>query len=151
MPPQAPPLLCLFTLQHGFFDSLSAAGMCPRRFILSKMASQSFASAGGKKFESHFLSRHVRERKYFSGCKCGICPPVAGKLCAQQTAIPLSEKPFGFSDSLIRRGHVPAAAWLNPYIYPRSSSPAGSPPALSAHPLPARGSSPHPRAAPAGC
>ena len=23
---------------------------------------------------NHFLSRHVRERKYFSGCQCGICP-----------------------------------------------------------------------------
>ena len=52
--PQAPPLLCLFTLQHGFFDSLSAAGMCPRRFILSKMASQSFASADAKSILSVF-------------------------------------------------------------------------------------------------
>ena len=62
-----------------------------------KKASQSLPPAGGKKIFNHFLSRHVRERKYFSGCKCGICPPSAGKLCAQQTAILLSEKPLVFS------------------------------------------------------
>ena len=45
---------------------------------------------------NHFLSRHVRERKYFSGCKCGICVQPAHKLCAQQTASPLSEKPGEF-------------------------------------------------------
>ena len=39
----------------------------------------------------HFLRRHVRRRKYFSGCKCGICAPPAHKLCAQQTAAPLSK------------------------------------------------------------
>jgi methylated-DNA-protein-cysteine methyltransferase-like protein len=37
---------------------------------------------------NHFLSRHVRERKYFSGCKCG--------LCAQQTASLLAENLYGF-------------------------------------------------------
>ena len=44
--------------------------------------------------------RHVRERKYSSGCQCGICPSQTDKLCAQQTASLLSEKPGGFFDSL---------------------------------------------------
>lgn len=35
-----------------------------------------------------------------SGCQCGICPSQTGKLCAQQTANLLSEKPKGFFDSL---------------------------------------------------
>ena len=42
----------------------------------------------------------MRERKYLSGCQCGICPSQTGKLCAQQTASLLSEKPGGFFDSL---------------------------------------------------
>ena len=52
---------------------------------------------------NHFLSRHVRERKYSSGCQCGICPSQTDKLCAQQTASLLSEKPGGFFDRLKRR------------------------------------------------
>ena len=52
---------------------------------------------------NHFLSRHVRERKYSSGCQCGICPSQTDKLCAQQTASLLSEKPGGFFDSRKRR------------------------------------------------
>ena len=52
---------------------------------------------------NHFLSRHVRERKYSSGCQCIICPSVTDKLCAQQTASLLSEKPGGFFDRLKRR------------------------------------------------
>ena len=51
------------------------------------------------KNSNHFLLRHVRERKYFSGCKCEICSPQANKLCAQQTANPLSEKPQVFRQS----------------------------------------------------
>ena len=42
---------------------------------------------------NHFLARHVRERKYFSDCKCGICAPQAHKFCAQQTVSLLSGKP----------------------------------------------------------
>ena len=42
----------------------------------------------------------MRERKYSSGCQCGICPSQTDKLCAQQTASLLSEKPGGFFDSL---------------------------------------------------
>ena len=42
----------------------------------------------------------MRERKYNSGCQCGICPSQTDKLCAQQTASLLSEKPGGFFDSL---------------------------------------------------
>ena len=70
-----------------------------------KKASQSLPPAGGKKIFNHFLSRHVRERKYFSGCKCGICPPSAGKLCAQQTASLLSKNPLGFSTFLTPPGY----------------------------------------------
>ena len=40
----------------------------------------------------------MRERKYFSGCKCGICAPMAHKFCAQQTASLLSETPSGVFD-----------------------------------------------------
>ncbi len=57
-----------------------------------------FASADAKSY-NHFLSRPVRERKYLSGCQCGICPSQTDKLCAQQTASLLSEKPGGFFDS----------------------------------------------------
>ena len=80
--------------------SLPGTGNSAQRVSDNKKASQSLPPAGGKKFESHFLSRHVRERKYFSVCQCGICPPLAGKLCAQQTASLLSEKNTGFFDSL---------------------------------------------------
>jgi hypothetical protein len=45
----------------------------------------------GERKSNHFLRRHVRRRKYFSGCKCGICALAAHKLCAQQTAAPLSK------------------------------------------------------------
>ena len=55
---------------------------------------------------NHFLSRHVRERKYFSGCKCGLCAPPAYKVCAQQPAGLLSGKPSGLS----RQAKPPAAA-----------------------------------------
>ena len=47
---------------------------------------------GAAQQRNHFLRRHVRRRKYFSGCKCGICAPAAHKLCARQTAIPLSKR-----------------------------------------------------------
>ena len=63
------------------------------------------------KKENHFLSRHVRERKYLSGCQCAICASTAHKLCAQQTAILLSEKTGGFFDSLscvpLQTGDIP--------------------------------------------
>ncbi len=77
--------------------SSPGTGNGARRVPDNKKASQSLPPAGGKKFESHFLSLHVRERKYFSVCKCGICPPPAGKLCAQQTASLLSKKTQVFS------------------------------------------------------
>ena len=46
---------------------------------------------GAAQQRNHFLRRHVRRRKYRSGCKCGICAPPAHKLCAQQTAAHLSK------------------------------------------------------------
>lgn len=60
-----------------------------------------------------FLARHVRERKYFSGCKCGICAPMAHKLCAQQTAILLPKKPKGFS-AVLRGTPVRASLFSSP-------------------------------------
>ena len=51
------------------------------------------------KNQNHFSPRHVRGEKYLSDCKCGILP-LAAKLCAQQAASLLSEKPGGFFDSL---------------------------------------------------
>lgn len=44
-----------------------------------------------RKKSNHFLRRYVQRRKYCLGCKCGICAPPAHKLCAQQTATPLSK------------------------------------------------------------
>jgi len=44
-----------------------------------------FAARRRQKSEIIFLWRHVRQRKYRSGCKCGICVPSAHKFCAQQT------------------------------------------------------------------
>ena len=79
--------------------SSPGTGNGARRVPDNKKASQSLPPTGGKKFESHFLSRHVRERKYFSVCQCGICPPWAGKLCAQQTVSLLSEKTTVFFDN----------------------------------------------------
>ena len=34
-----------------------------------------FRRRSGERKSNHFLRRHVRLRKYFSGCKCGICVP----------------------------------------------------------------------------
>ena len=46
-------------------------------------------------------------RENTSGCKCGICAPMAHKFCAQQTASLLSETPSGVFD---RRKKPDAAA-----------------------------------------
>ena len=61
-----------------------ACGRLPKNLV-------AFAPAGAKRKSDHFLRRHARRRKYFSGCKCGICAPAAHKLCAQQTATSLSK------------------------------------------------------------
>ena len=47
-------------------------------------------------------SPSVRGRKHFSGCKCGICSPMANKLCAQQTAKTGGKARRGFSTSSTR-------------------------------------------------
>ena len=52
----------------------------------------------GKPISIHFLPGRVPGRKYFSGCKCGICSPAANKLCAQQPAKPCQKAPQGFFD-----------------------------------------------------
>ena len=61
-----------------------------RRFSESKKPRRGGLPQAAKKC-NHFLSRHVCERKYFSGCKCGHCAPSAYKVCAQQTASLLAE------------------------------------------------------------
>ena len=83
-----------------------------------------FASADAKSY-NHFLSPPVRERKYLSGCQCEICPSLTDKLCAQQTASLLSEKPGGFSDSLSGGALRPAASRSN-YTLPSQSVPFSS-------------------------
>ena len=62
-----------------------------------------FRRRSGERKSDHFLRRHVRRRKYFSGCKCGICAPAAHKLCAQQTATPLVKKEYFLTVSKSRR------------------------------------------------
>ena len=61
---------------------------------------------------NHFLSRHVRERKYRSGCRCIICPSQTDKLCAQQTANLLSEKPGG----IFRQSQSKSAVLLRRFL-----------------------------------
>ena len=51
------------------------------------------------KKQDDFRWRRVRQRKYLSGCQCGICGPSAHKLCTQQTASPLPENPMDFQAS----------------------------------------------------
>ena len=51
------------------------------------------------KCANHFLPGRVPGRKYISGCKCGICSPMANKLCAQQTAKTGGKARRGFSTS----------------------------------------------------
>ena len=93
-----------------------------------KNASQSLPPAGGKKSKSFFTAT-CAWGKYLSDCKCGILPLTA-KLCAQQAASLLSEKPGGFFDSLKKVGatvfRCTHLAWQrekdsNPHI--RSQSP----------------------------
>ena len=69
----------------------------PVRSLSKNLAA--FRRRSGERKSDHFRRRHVRRGKYFSGCKCGICAPAAHKLCAQQTAAPLSKKQY-FFDSL---------------------------------------------------
>ncbi len=52
-----------------------------------------------EKNPNHFLPGRVPGRKYISGCKCGICSPMANKLCAQQTAKTGGKARRGFSTS----------------------------------------------------
>ena len=99
------------------------AGPYAPPYSVSKRLAE-FASADAKNY-NHFLSRPVRERKYFSGCQCGICPSQTDKLCAQQTASLLSEKPGGFFDSLSGGALCPAASRSN-YTLPSQSVPFSS-------------------------
>ncbi len=100
----------------------SAGPYAPPYSVLKRLTE--FASADAKSY-NHFLSRPVRERKYFSGCQCGICPSQTDKLCAQQTASLLSEKPGGFFDSLSGGASCPAASRSN-YTLPSQSVPFSS-------------------------
>ena len=60
--------------------------------IYTRKSLAEFAARRRQKNSNHFSPRHVRGEKYLSGCQCGILPQAA-KLCAQQTASLLSEKP----------------------------------------------------------
>ena len=82
-----------------------------RGLSLSKSLA-AFRRRGGEKKSDYFLRQHVRRRKYRSSCKCGICAPPAHKLCAQQTAAPLS-KSITF-DSLSAAKKPPGEAMLHP-------------------------------------
>ena len=68
-------------------------------FRLSKKPRRVFRESG-KSNQNHFPPGRVPGGKYFSGCKCGICLPVADKLCAQQTAKNCRKRPKAFSDKL---------------------------------------------------
>ncbi len=57
---------------------------------------------------NHFLSRHVRERKYFSGCKCGLCAPRRTKSARSSLQAFCRESPPGFPDKQNR----PRQLWL---------------------------------------
>ena len=72
-------------------------------FRLSKKLRRIFR-ASEKRNPEHFPSGRVPDGKYISGCKCGICTPRAYKLCAQQTAKKLAEKPVGVFRQA-QRGH----------------------------------------------
>ena len=53
----------------------------------------------GKPIQIHVPPGRVPGGTYFSGCKCGICSPMANKLCARQTAKICRKSPKGFFDS----------------------------------------------------
>ena len=78
-----------------------------------------FAARRRQRKCNHFLSRHVRERKYLSGCKCGICAPSAREFCAQQTASLLSENPIG----VFRQAKKSAAHRAADFSMPKFSLP----------------------------
>ena len=61
----------------------------------------------GKQSKKHFPPGRVPGGKYFSGCKCGICLPLADKLCAQQTAKYWRKRPKVFFDKL---GKIPCVS-----------------------------------------
>ena len=60
----------------------------------------------GKEIRIHFLSGRVPDRKFFSGCKCASCAPMAHNECAQQTVNFCRKAPQGIFDSLAP-GHEP--------------------------------------------
>ncbi len=59
-----------------------------------------FRPAGRNKMEIHFIRRLCRPEKYFSPRKCGICAPMAHKLCAQSRRNPFCQKSVSFFDRL---------------------------------------------------
>ena len=84
----------------GFFDSFKRAShqgapsqriKKPRRVCRPQAAKKS----------NYFLSRHVRERKYRSGCQCGILPR-RGKIMRAADCDPFVGKTKVFSDSFKR-------------------------------------------------
>ena len=55
--------------------------------LIYKKSHRVRGAAAPRKRPNPFLRRRVRRKKHFSVCKCGICSPMAKKLCARQTAI----------------------------------------------------------------
>ena len=78
---------------------------------MTQKASQS-SPPQRRRDQNHFLPGRVPGRKHISGCKCGICPHKADKLCAQQTASLCRKSPKGFFDS--QKG-PPKAVLLHQY------------------------------------
>ena len=73
---------------------------------------------------NRFRPRRVRGRKHVSGCKCGICLPLADKLCAQQTAKNWRKSPKGFFDKLKNQLSLPTAGLFmdnSGHLLPRDS------------------------------
>ena len=76
------------------------AGLTPARFSRLSKKPRSVCHNSGKSGQNHFLSGRVPDRKYLSGCKCGICTLKAYRLCAQQTAKNWRKSPKVFFDKL---------------------------------------------------
>ena len=84
------------------FDGLFPAGKRHGVFRGSTACQKKryFHNVGSKLILNYVPPGRVPGGTYFTGCKCGICPPSGDKLCAQQTAKTCRKAPKGFFDSL---------------------------------------------------
>ena len=107
MPPQAPPLLCLFTLQHGFFDSLRL----PFGSLFNLSCQKSLAEFRVRRREINiirFLPRHVRGRKHFTRSERRIVR--YQRTTEAQNAAKLSRKSGKATFSTVSRGFLSEAS-----------------------------------------